>query len=223
MNSGISYNTSKKSGAIVFDFDGVIAESVEIKGEAFVELFCQYPQHCKSIWEYHLANGGLSRFEKFRHIYRHILQQELTENEEQRLSNAFSALVVSRVVDCPYVQGAEEAIKHYSREKKIFVVSGTPELEMRTIVMKRGIKEFFSGVFGAPVRKADHVRRIMQEHALSSDDLIFVGDSIEDHHAAEACDVKFIGRVPVGGTNIFQNVHVMGVIQDLYGLQRFIA
>lgn len=209
--------------ALMFDFDGVITESVEIKAEAFVELFCQYPEHCSEIREYHLANGGLSRFEKFRHIYRNILRQKLTTDEEQCLSEAFSALVVDRVIGCPYVPGAQEVIRYYSRTKKIFVVSGTPEPEIRTIVKSRGIEKYFSGVFGAPVRKVDHARRIMEEHDLSPSDLVFVGDSLEDYRAAKACGIRFVGRVVFGRESVFKGCHMAGVVQDLHSLRRLIA
>lgn len=212
-----------KTKAILFDFDGVIVESIEIKAQAFVELFRQYPQHCTNIRKYHLANGGLSRFEKFRHIYRNILKQELSADEELRLSQEFSAFVVDRVVGCPYVPGAEEALRYYSRMMRLFVVSGTPEAEINLIVKRREIVNHFSGVFGAPVKKVDHIRRIMLEYEFSSDDIVFVGDALEDYRAAKACGIRFVGRVPLGGESIFKDCQIVGVIRDLNGLRCFIT
>ena len=62
--------------AIIFDFDGVIAESVDVKTEAFKELFKAYPDKVKAIADFHIDNGGMSRFDKFRHIYKNILKKK---------------------------------------------------------------------------------------------------------------------------------------------------
>ena len=52
--------------AIIFDFDGVIAESVEIKTEAFRDMYSSYGKDISdSVVDHHLINGGMSRFEKF--------------------------------------------------------------------------------------------------------------------------------------------------------------
>ena len=63
---------------IVLDFDGVIVESVGIKTEAFRELFRDSPQ-VEEIYQYHLANNALSRFEKFPYICENILGRKYTE------------------------------------------------------------------------------------------------------------------------------------------------
>lgn len=65
----------KPIDAIFFDFDGVILESVDIKGWAFGKLFENYPQHVDEIVAFHFANGGMSRFDKFRYIYKKYLKK----------------------------------------------------------------------------------------------------------------------------------------------------
>ena len=47
--------------AIVFDFDGVILESLDIKTRAFAALFDGFPDHTEQIAGYHLNNLGVSR------------------------------------------------------------------------------------------------------------------------------------------------------------------
>ena len=51
---------------IIFDFDGVILDSVNIKTEAFYKLFEQYGSKiANQVVDYHIINGGMSRFKKF--------------------------------------------------------------------------------------------------------------------------------------------------------------
>ena len=82
---------------IIFDFDGVIVESAEIKTKAFKELFTDYPQKIEEIVQYHLANGGISRYVKFRYIYEQILGQKLSEDTEIKLGKDFSKIVLQKI------------------------------------------------------------------------------------------------------------------------------
>lgn len=86
---------------IIFDFDGVIVESVDIKTEAFRALFAHERAHVDSIVQFHETHGGLSRFDKFDVIYRDILRRPLGDEERVRLGTLFSELVVEAVVACP--------------------------------------------------------------------------------------------------------------------------
>ena len=58
--------------AIIFDFDGVLVESAEIKTEAFRQLFSSFPDKVHEIVEYHKRNMGISRYVKFRYFYENI-------------------------------------------------------------------------------------------------------------------------------------------------------
>ena len=53
--------------AIIFDFDGVIVESMDIKTQAFAHLFRKCSEDIiKKVIQLHLDNGGMSRYEKFK-------------------------------------------------------------------------------------------------------------------------------------------------------------
>ena len=55
---------------IIFDFDGVIIDSMRIRSDGFREIFCNYSQQqVEELMEYHNANGGLSRFNKIQYFY----------------------------------------------------------------------------------------------------------------------------------------------------------
>ncbi len=59
--------------AIIFDLDGVILESADIKTKAFLKLFEAFPKHVDVILDYHVKNMGISRYVKLRHIYNNML------------------------------------------------------------------------------------------------------------------------------------------------------
>ena len=47
---------------IFWDFDGVIIDSMKIKGDGFIELFENYNlEQVRLLEKYHYANGGISK------------------------------------------------------------------------------------------------------------------------------------------------------------------
>lgn len=181
--------------AIIFDFDGVIIESFDIKTQAFRELFRLYPDHVDEIVEYHKQNGGVSRYKKFKHIYSEILKKPLDETTLNELGEKFSRLVVEEVTKCPYVPGALEFIREKSRNLKLFIASGTPEEELRAIVATRGLSEYFKGVYGSPATKSEIISRILRMEKLDRNDAVFIGDTITDYNEARKVEIPFIARI----------------------------
>ena len=78
---------------IAFDFDGVLVESVDVKTRAYARLFEEYGEGVVSrVVDYHLTNGGVSRFVKFKTIYSEILNKPLSEKKFQFLSKKLNNL-----------------------------------------------------------------------------------------------------------------------------------
>lgn len=185
-----------KCDAIVFDFDGVLVESVDIKTRAFGRLFESHGSEIvEKVIAHHRNNGGVSRFEKFRHYYRAFLGQPLSETEMQGLARRFADLVVEEVAAAPFIPGAERFLAECSTRVPCFVVSGTPEDELRDIVRRRRMTEYFVEVLGAPVSKTENVTRIIETHRFAPARMTFFGDAEADWIAANETGVEFVGLV----------------------------
>ncbi len=181
---------------IFFDFDGVIVESIDIKTNAFGKLFeSEGKDIVKRVIKYHLDNTGVSRFEKFRYIYKEILNQQLKEDVFQDLCQRFSKLVVNEVVEAPYVKGAIEFLKNYGRRYRCFVVSATPQEEIEEIITRRNLKKYFAGIYGAPQKKADIVKKTINTDGLVPAQAVYIGDALSDYKAANTNSVNFIARI----------------------------
>lgn len=200
--------------AVALDFDGVILESLDLKMRAFRTLFQDYPEHLDRIVKLHEENGGLSRYEKFAIIYRDFLRKPFSEAEERRLDRAFSSLVVKEIVACPFVPGALEFLVRESGHVPFFVVSGTPEAELREIVQLRKLDRYFCRVYGSPRSKDVLLREILAVNSLKSSEVLFVGDSMTDFMASASVGAHFVGRVSAGLANPFPN-SVRWVVSDL--------
>lgn len=180
--------------AIIFDFDGVILESANIKTEAFVELFSDYPQKHKDIVNYHLTNAGISRYVKFRYIYEHILEQKLSKQKEIELGKRFSKIVFQKVLRAPFVAGAKEFLDTNKSRYLFFIASGTPEGELHKIIYARGLQGYFKEIHGSPKEKIDIINNIINNYSLVKDETVYVGDAQSDRIAAEQSGVIFIER-----------------------------
>ena len=201
--------------AIIFDFDGVICESVEVKIEAFRKLFQDHPKQLDQILRFHMDNGGMSRFEKFKIIYRDFIRQELTPEHSQELGRKFTEYSYQAVVNAPLVKGADSFFENYYRTFLFFIVSGTPEAEMVSIVKEKGLEKYFKGIFGAPRLKGELLTLILKENKLDKSEAVFVGDSRTDYDGAKEAGVRFIGCIHEGYPNPFLRMRVEAVINDL--------
>jgi len=77
----------KESKALVFDLDGTLVDSNEIKWEAFEKTFSQYPNQLNKIMEYCKSYNHTPRDKKFCHIYENILGLEYTPAINQSLQD----------------------------------------------------------------------------------------------------------------------------------------
>ena len=188
-------NSSTIIRAVVFDFDGVLAESVDVKTRAYALLFHDEGEDVvRQVVNFHLKNGGVSRFEKFRFYYSDILRCPLSEERFQELCTQFSRLVVDEVVASPWVSGAKEFLIRNEKKYTFAIVSGTPEDELKEIVQRREMDHFFGLVRGSPKDKVTLLGEVMDEYKLKPEEMLFVGDAETDWSAAQETGVPFLWR-----------------------------
>lgn len=180
--------------AIILDFDGVVIESVDLKTKAFREMFKGQP-YCEQFIEYHLKNNGKSRFNKFEWLYKNILNKPLSEVEKKTLGDRFSGIILKKNIECPYVKGAIEFLREFHGKLPIYIASITPQEELQEIIDKRNLNQYFKGVIGTMGSKSDIINKIIAVEKISPDEIVFVGDTMEDYVAAQETKVSFVARI----------------------------
>jgi len=184
-----------KIRAIIFDYDGIIAESVNVKTEAFAEIYRPYgEQIVQKVIEHHEANGGMSRFEKFRIYHGQFLSKVINQIQVDELAEKFSKLVLQKVVESPYVAGAYEFISTYHQRYDFHISTGTPTDEIEIILERKKLRKFFKEVCGSPEKKDVHVKKLINQYSYKKDEVVFVGDALTDRDAARENGIGFIGR-----------------------------
>jgi HAD superfamily hydrolase (TIGR01549 family) len=195
----------EKYQAVFFDFDGVILDSVDVKTRAFETMFEAYgPEAQQEVVQYHLSNGGVSRFDKFRYYYENILNIKISEHEVQELSKKFAELVVQGVIDSPFIKGACETLDLIKKRRiPSYVVSGTPHDEINFIVKEKGLSDYFEEVHGSPRKKREITLEIIERRGYNPVKCIFIGDAMSDYEAARKTGMQFLGIVLEGSESPF--------------------
>jgi phosphoglycolate phosphatase-like HAD superfamily hydrolase len=180
--------------AIFFDFDGVIVDSVRLKERVFHRMMLQHAgDQVDECMAYYQANGGVSRIVKLQRIWADILHRPLSDELLATLGREFADSVYQAVVECDLVPGVAEFLEKWSAAWACYVISGTPEAELRSIVRARGMERCFRGVYGSPPTKIEIGERILREHGYDPRRVWFIGDATTDRDAARALGTRFVG------------------------------
>lgn len=206
--------------AIAFDFDGVLVESTGVKTDAYARIFKnEDKEKVAQIVNYHLKFEGISRFEKFKVIYRDILKRSLCGEEFESLCLRFSRLVMDGVIASPWVEGAEGFLDKNKARYKYFIISGTPQEELREIVSLRGRENDFDEILGSPDNKEVLLNVVMAKYHLQPHELVFVGDAESDFVASQKTGVRFIWRRISGNASLLKDydgpfIHSLARLED---------
>ena len=179
--------------ALIFDFDGTIVNSIDVKTDAFFKMYLKYGQRiAEKVVNYHLLNGGVSRYKKFKYYHKKFLGIDLSKKEINNLSSEFSQFVINKVIQAPYVPGIDNYIKNNYNKIDMFISTATPTYEIKEIMLKRKIDKYFKGIYGSPDSKSDHVKKIISNNNYAKNEIVFIGDSISDLEAAKKNSLRFI-------------------------------
>ena len=160
--------------AYIFDFDGVIKDSVKVKSEAFVQLYeSEGKEFQRKVEQYHLANGGISRYVKFK-VWNEWLGRSTAEEAIEELAMNFAKLVIDNVVASPFVKGALEALESASENALCFIATGTPDDEINVILSHLELDGFFREVHGSSRKKSMIVEDILERFFLSPSEVLFL-------------------------------------------------
>lgn len=206
----------------VFDFDGVVVDSVDLKVEAFRDMYRDYGSEIMDAVEaYQRYHGGMSRMKKFAYFEAELMGRPADQARIDALCAAYSALVEEKVCSCPLIAGALDFLEAYADRLPFYVISGTPEAELNRIAERRGVSKYFRSLRGSPMSKEEGIEEFLADGPFRRDRVAMVGDAITDYDAAVATGIDFIGVAPPGVPHFFpEGTHI---IPDLSGLAEAIG
>lgn len=177
---------------LVFDCDGVVLNSNKVKTQAFYNTVLKFGHDkAQEFIDYHVQNGGVSRYIKFEYFIKKILQKSITKPLLDELLNKFSLEVKVGLMQCEIAVGLKELRKKTPCSKWL-IVSGGDQNELREVFVERGLFDLFDGgVFGSPDTK-DFILKREQESLNIGKPALFLGDSKYDFQAADKVGLDFV-------------------------------
>jgi len=180
---------------ILWDFDGVILDSMPIRDYGFRKIF---ENHTASIVDkfliYHRLNGGLSRFHKIKYFYNELLQKDISEDKIQEYADKFTAIMKEQLINPKFlITESVEFIKDNHKNYNFHIVSGSEHHELNFLCQKLGLSEYFLSINGSPTPKSDLVKNLLEKEQYKKEETILIGDSINDYEAAKVNNVVFYG------------------------------
>jgi phosphoglycolate phosphatase-like HAD superfamily hydrolase len=175
-----------------FDCDGVLLDSNRIKTEAFYQVALPYgKEEAEKLVAFNKEYGGISRFEKFRHLFHNILNRKDHPHLVDQAVLDFGKIVQEKLLECSETLKMREFLESLPKDSKKHVISGGKQVELREVFQTRGLAKYFDGIFGSPDSKEVIMKNLSAANPINHP-AIFVGDSQYDHKTAIQFEVDFV-------------------------------
>lgn len=182
----------KQLAYAIFDCDGVIVDSNEIKSAGFVAALEGEPEDAVNAFiKYHQDNGGISRFVKFRKYYTDIHPSESIEQSTASALKRYANYLAEELPKAALVTGVAGVIEEmHGNSIPLYVISGGEETEVRALLHNKQLADHFIEINGSPITKLQHLDRLKDQSLLDGNGIYF-GDGSGDYKAAQQFDIPF--------------------------------
>jgi phosphoglycolate phosphatase-like HAD superfamily hydrolase len=180
---------------LLWDFDGVLMDSMPVRDEGFRHVLASYPQEqVAALMAYHRINGGLSRYVKFRYFFETIRGEQVTEEQVQAMAAEFSKVMKRLLLnESLLIQDSLDFVRRQYGHVPMHIVSGSDGVELNMICKSLKLDGYFVSIHGSPTPKNQLVAEVLAAHAYDPSKAVLIGDSINDHQAAKVNGIDFIG------------------------------
>jgi phosphoglycolate phosphatase-like HAD superfamily hydrolase len=184
-----------KYRTILWDFDGVLMDSMPVRDRGFEIVLANYPPaDLERLLHYHRQNGGLSRYVKFRYFFEVIRNESITNDQILELATRFSEVMRRELVnDELLIRNSVEFVKREHTNFIMHVVSGSDQEELRYLCATMKLDGYFRSIHGSPKTKKDWVDELIQLHRYERSQTLLIGDSKNDWEAATHNGIDFMG------------------------------
>ena len=181
----------------IFDFDGTLVFSNDIKRGGFYHCAKNYKNGKKILKEFFNKNDRFDRYTVFKYLAENV---SLDDNEVyqtyQKLLKDYKLYTNKKIINLPAIKGSLELLNQLkNQKKKIYINSATPKDSLLLILNERNLTHYFESVLGLEKSKIENLKFIQKHSKSEKKFMISIGDGIDDFKASNDFKIKFY---PVG-------------------------
>ncbi|MBH21709.1 MAG: haloacid dehalogenase [Rhodobiaceae bacterium] len=181
----------------IFDCDGVIFDSNNLKIQAMEEVLISYffqAGEIKNSLGYFKKNFGKSRFHHVEYFLNNFLCVETNKKNDLKhnILDDFSSKCQKLYLKANLTPDILSLLNKCVSKK--FIASGSEQSELRSVLEHRKLSKYFESIFGSPTPKDEIIHNILEKE--STRNAVMIGDSFSDMSAAETNKIDFIFYSP---------------------------
>jgi phosphoglycolate phosphatase-like HAD superfamily hydrolase len=183
-----------ENSIIFWDFDGVLIDSHATRDLGFQKVLAGFPkEQVAKLINFHKANGGLSRYVKFRYFFEEIRNESISENQVVVWAERFSSIMKKTLLNKNLlINETLDFVKKNHKKHKMHIVSGSDGNELNYLCKELGIDIYFLSIHGSPTPKKELIKQLIQGQNYLIKDCVMIGDSINDWDAAFENEIDFL-------------------------------
>ena len=196
----------KKVNTIIFDCDGVILNSNQLKTKAYYKAACTSYGHelATSLTSYLAKNTGKPRDHFFDHFLKNIVPSDISGLGYEELLDLVTKEIYKGLMECE-VSPCLFKLRKKTLDKKWLVASGGLEKELRSVFKNRSLFDLFDGgIYGGPRTKDEILTSLCNKNHIKFP-VLFLGDSKYDHEVARKAKLDFLFVSGWSGFKDWQN------------------
>jgi len=174
-----------KNNFLLFDFDGVIADSFDLSFEIQ-----------KKFWPQLTENECRKRFEgNINDVFNDLKAPNNSRTEEDRLSIDLFAEYCPRMInEAQVVPGMKEAIVELEKNYTLIVISSTITSPIKEFLAKHDLAKYFAWIMGNDVHKSkvEKIKMVFEKYGIGASDCVFITDTLGDMREAARMGVGSI-------------------------------
>ncbi|MGE6121169.1 HAD family hydrolase [Aeromonas media] len=208
----------------IFDCDGVILDSNQLKIDAMQRALCALSfdgANIEKCLDYFKRNFGKSRFHHVDFFIANFLDVEQKDEDvvRQSLLKIFSEQCRNLYMIAEMTPNVLDFIKSLHKNK--YIASGSEQQELNDVFEERGISSLFSGIYGSPTSKKNIISNILKNEKKTN--AVMFGDAISDWEAAYENDIDFIFYSPFSNVSnemiALSTIHRFPMIDDFLKIE----
>jgi phosphoglycolate phosphatase-like HAD superfamily hydrolase len=178
----------------MFDFDGTLVDSNEIKREAFFTVSNHLSSSKKIMFEILSMTDLGDRYDIFNRYSKRLKEEFKFIIDEDFLVDKYTEICEKNVSLAQSILGFDSLLNYLKKtDLKVIISSATPIITLKKIIINRKIDHFFDHIYGSPESKVEHIKKVIKAYNISPKEILYVGDSEVDMQASLISGSFFIG------------------------------